>query len=258
VVALELRWSLLLAGALSAGCQTQSATRSPSAAASLITPAFSESGSIPEPSSPTLPVDLDDGVWGSAHAPVTVMVFTDLQCPYCLHGHASLVALEQRYGGARLRVVVKHVPLSGHAGAVPAARVAQAVLELGGRAAFFRYLDRAFAEQERVAAGQAVALAAELGFEPGKVVERAESAAIGAQVLADVQLADRIAVPATPHYRINGLSLTGVRTRAELERVVDAELAAAAALRATGVPAAEVYARRVQHNFPLPEPSPGR
>lgn len=194
-------------------------------------------------------MDADDGVWGSALAPVTVLVFTDLQCPFCARAHASLIELERRYGEAKLRVVIKHVPLTNHEGAVPAARVAQAVLALHGRALFFRYIDRAFANQDRVANGESVALGAELGLEPRALREYAGSAAIGAQVLNDVLLADRIAVSATPHFRINGLGLTGALPASELARVIDAELIQAASLRGRGVSEADIYKQRVQANF---------
>jgi protein-disulfide isomerase len=253
--ALELKRAFFLGLALTSACgASRSSAESPSPLGALSTPATPESRGEAQPSASSLPVDADDGIWGDANAPVTLLVFTDLQCPFCARGHASLIELERRYGPARLRVVVKHVPLAGHEGAVPAARAAQAVLALSGRAQFFRYLDHAFSNQERVAAGQALALAAELGLDPRAVAERADSAAIGAQVLRDVLLADRIAVPATPHYRINGLALTGARSPSELAFVVEAELAAAAKLRAEGVLAADVYARRVEHNFSRPEP----
>lgn len=256
---LELAKNTLLIGAFAAlACRHDggaNAARQGSAAelSSLQTPPQAELRPAPEPSSSNLPVDPDDGVWGSPLAPVTVVVFTDLECPFCARAHAMLVALERHYGEARLRVVVKHVPLAGHQGAVPAARVAQAVLALSGRGSFFRYLDHAFANQGRVAAGEALALAAELGLDRRTLAERAGSAAMGAQILGDVMLADRLAVSATPHYRINGLGLTGVRSFQELERVIDAELARATELRSAGVAASDVYARRVRDNFLLPE-----
>jgi protein-disulfide isomerase len=199
-------------------------------------------------------VETDDGVWGAALAPVTVVVFTDLECPFCARGHRALVELERHYGEARLRVVIKHVPLANHAFAVPAARVAQAVLALGGRGKFFEYLDRAFTTPDEVAQGHVLELAVPLGLDMNQLRERADSAEIGRQVLGDVLLADRLKVPATPHYRINGLPLTGVQTVAKLVELVDEELVKTAQLSASGVPGAQVYATRVRENFGKPEP----
>lgn len=207
-----------------------------------------------QPSSKELPIDADDGIWGSAAAPVTLVVFTDLECPFCAEGHAAVSALQRRYGPSQLRVVVKHVPLRGHQGAIPAARVAQAVLELGGSTKFFAYLERAFAHQDQIAQGAALELALPLGINAAELAERAGSARIGEQVLADVNLAERLAVAALPHVRINGRGFTGVRPVEALSAAVDVELVEVRRMTSAGLASSEIYSRRVHENLNLPEP----
>lgn len=202
-----------------------------------------------QPTSSQVPVDADDGVWGDPNAPVSIVVFTDLECPYCAEAHAILVALEHELGPRQLRVVVKHVPLAQHAGAVPAARVAQAVRARAGNAKFFQFLDLAFSHQSEIAAGRALPLALELGLNPAELEASAGSTAIGAEVLRDVTLADRLAIAATPHLRINGLGITGVVPLPRLRRLVESELKAAERLRSAAVPSERVYERRVAENF---------
>src|SRR6188768_1555494 len=97
-----------------------------------------------------LPVASDDPVWGAATAPVTLVEFSDLQCPFCSRVHPTIKSLQAKYGPNQLRVVFKHNPLPFHANARPAAKVADAVLRQGGSAAFFAFLDLAFAEQSRL------------------------------------------------------------------------------------------------------------
>jgi protein-disulfide isomerase len=206
------------------------------------------------PSADGVPVDANDGVRGAANAPVTIVVFTDLQCPFCAQGHTLMKALEQRYGAETLRVVIKHVPLTGHVGAIPAARVAQAILNLGGPERFFAYLELAFSHQGEVADGRVIDLAAPLGLDAAKLAERAGSAEIGAQVLADVELADRLHVEATPHFRVNGRGLTGIQPFDKFVQVIDAELVEARRLREQGVGPEAIYGRRVAVNLTLPEP----
>lgn len=201
-----------------------------------------------------IPIDADDAVWGAALAPVTLVVFTDLQCPFCAQGHEVIRQLKQHYGPARLRVVVKHVPLSSHEGAIPAARVAQAVLELGGTAKFFEYLERAFAHQDQVATGDALELALPLGIDATKLGALAGSAAIGQQVLRDTELAERLSIAALPHFRINGRGFTGVYPYDALAGAVDTELAEVRRLTSAGLPKEQVYSRRVSQNLNLPEP----
>ncbi|MFZ5889775.1 MAG: DsbA family protein [Myxococcota bacterium] len=199
-------------------------------------------------------MESDDGVWGHAIAPVTLVVFTDLQCPFCAQGHAAVRELQRRFGSAQLRVVVKHVPLSAHAGAIPAARVAQAVLELGGPTKFFEYLERAFERQELVAKGSALELALPLGIEQTALAARAGSAEIGKQVLNDAMLADRLGIAALPHFRVNGRPFTGVHPVSTLAAAIEMEHLAVQRLRNAGVPAEQVYSRRVDQNLNLPEP----
>lgn len=207
-----------------------------------------------QPSSAEVPIDADDAVWGAALAPVTLVVFTDLECPFCAEGHEALRELQKRYGPERLRVVVKHVPLSAHRGAIPAARVAQAVLELGGSAKFFQYVERAFAHQEQVASGGALELALPLGINLTELADRAGSARIGQQILADVALAERLSVTALPHVRINGRGFTGVRSVETLVGAVDSELAEARRLSNQGIATNRIYSLRVQQNVRVPEP----
>lgn len=200
-----------------------------------------------------LPVDVDDGVWGEPEAPVTVLVFTDLQCRFCAESHAVLTALQRQYGEARLRVVVKHVPLARHAFAVPAARVAQAVLELGGRRRFFEYLDAAFSKPDAVASGAVLELGVALQIDAEELKALAGSTAIGEQVLRDALLAEKLGITATPHFRVNGLPLTGVQPLEVLSAHVDAELREATTLRQRGTPPNSIYEQRVSVNLSKPE-----
>lgn len=207
----------------------------------------------PQPSSEEIPILARDAVWGNATAPVTIVVFTDLECPFCADGHRALATLTRHFGHERLRVAVKHCPLAMHPQAVPAARVAQAVLELGGRGRFFQYLDLAYANPETLADGRALELAASLGLDSEAVRELAGSEEIGEQIVEHVELASRLGIAATPHFRINGLPVTGAVPAEALEPVVQAELREAARLRQSGVAANRVYARRVTENVQRPE-----
>jgi len=80
-----------------------------------------------------LPVGSDDPVWGSATAPVTIVEFSDLQCPFCSRVQPTIKSLQAKYGPNQLRVVFKHNPLPFHDHARPAAKVADAVLRQGVR-----------------------------------------------------------------------------------------------------------------------------
>ena len=65
-----------------------------------------------QPSSEPVPVGADDPVWGSATAPVTLVEFSELQCPFCARVHPTIKSLQAKYGPNQLRVVFKHNPAS--------------------------------------------------------------------------------------------------------------------------------------------------
>jgi protein-disulfide isomerase len=126
-----------------------------------------------QPSSDALPVSTDDAVWGSPTAPVTLLEFSDLECPFCARVHSTLKGLEAKYGPNQLRIVFKHNPLPFHANARPAAKVADAVLRQGGSRAFFAFLDLAFAEQPKLGDAALSDWIARVGLDPTVLIKRA-------------------------------------------------------------------------------------
>src|SRR6185437_8204970 len=89
-----------------------------------------------------------DPTWGSRSAPVTMVLFSDFQCPFCSRVEQTVNQLKDRYGKDKLRVVWKNNPLPFHPNAKPAATAAQAVFTLGGSAAFWKFHDAAFSNQK--------------------------------------------------------------------------------------------------------------
>src|SRR5690606_25569576 len=83
-----------------------------------------------------IPVTRADPVRGSRSAPVTLVVFSDFECPFCKKLHGTLRELQGRYGPKQVRIVWKHNPLPFHKNARPAAEAAAAVLEHRGPGAF--------------------------------------------------------------------------------------------------------------------------
>jgi hypothetical protein len=99
-------------------------------------------------------VSADDPIQGSQLAPVTIVVFNDLQCPFCKRLAPTLADLRREFGDDTLRVVHKQFPLSFHQNAEPAQQAAIATfLAAGGGAqgseAFVRFQELAFANQPR-------------------------------------------------------------------------------------------------------------
>ena len=98
------------------------------------------------PTTPAQSIDLeaDDPTWGAPKAPVTIVVFSDFECPRCALAEIALDEVKDRFGAAKVRIVFKHAPAAFHPHARLAATVAQGVFELGGSAAFWSFHELAF------------------------------------------------------------------------------------------------------------------
>jgi protein-disulfide isomerase len=175
---------------------------------------------------------------GDARALVTIVAFTDYQCPYCRRAEATLAQLRQAYG-AELRIVVAEKPLPMHDRARPAAIAALAASAQGQ---FEAMRARLFAGPLDDAS---IALAAhDLGLDADRF--DADRAAMAATALAGSEaLAGRLGVKGTPTFFINGRHLVGAQPIETFRAVIDERLAAARALVAGGVKPADVYARTV-------------
>ncbi|MEI9954008.1 MAG: thioredoxin domain-containing protein [Pseudomonadota bacterium] len=207
-------------------------------------------------SSDPLPIGNDDPVWGSATAPVTLVEFSDLQCPFCSRVQPTIKSLQAKYGPNQLRIVFKHNPLPFHANALPAAKVADAVLHEGGSPAFFAFLDLAFDEQQKLGGEALSGWVARVGLDPRVVLLRAESPEISDKIERDIALAAKVGANGTPAFRINGATLTGAQPLESFTSLIDAELVAAGELLRKGSPASVVYKTRVAANYVAPKPDP--
>lgn len=214
----------------------------------------------PEHARAKVPVSSEDPQWGDVDAPVTIVEFSDFECPFCARVQPTLEALKAKYGPRQLRLVWKHRPLPFHEQAAPSARVGAAVHMLAGSAAFFKYHDLVFAGQRRLTPQNLEAWAAEAGVSGSALRAWLDSGKAAEKVERDNQLALGVGASGTPSFRINGVTLDGAQPAASFERIIDQQLAAARALIAAGTPASSVYAVLTDQNVappPAPEPAGG-
>ena len=184
------------------------------------------------PSAPT-PAPLPDTVWnvpvapgdavlGPADALVTVVEFSDFQCPFCARAMPTLKQLLQSYG-ADLRLVYKHNPLPFHADALGAARAAMAAQAQGH---FWPMHDKIFESQRDLSLAALSRYAKEIGLDVARF--KASLAEAGgeddARIAADQALSKAADAPGTPTFFINGRKLTGAQPLEAFKAVVDEEL----------------------------------
>ena len=177
-------------------------------------------------------------VRGSPSAQVTIISFTDLQCPFCSRIHSTLFpGLMQQYAG-RLKVIYVDYPLiEVHPWSVHAAIDANC-LAAQNHAAYWDFVDHVFANQTALEGHNRAesflnldALAAEQGKQHSLDMQRLDNC-IKAQddstVRSSMAQADQLGVESTPTMFVNGISVHGAVSDAELRAVVDRALADAA------------------------------
>lgn len=207
-----------------------------------------------------VPVYTSDASIGNRDALVTLVEFSDLECPFCSRASATVDALREAYGPDELRVVWKHYPLPFHRHAKPLSEAGAGVLELGGPLAFFRYQRAVFDSQGRV---REVG-----GFDDSSARRFAEAVGIDGSVIEaglrdgrwtgvverDLALGRRIGVNGTPAFFVNGVKLEGAQPLSRFKEVVTEELAKAKELVAKGTPRDRVYVAASKAGFTAPKP----
>ncbi|HMK73537.1 MAG TPA: thioredoxin domain-containing protein [Myxococcaceae bacterium] len=217
-------------------------------------PAKPEARTAQAPAQPTRPPPKADAtVWripiegspvsGPSDALVTLVEFTDYECPFCSRAHATIQQLQKDYG-PKLRVVMKEFPLTMH----PHARgAAMAALAAGAQGKYWPMHDKLFANQRALDAAALNGYAKELGLDTAAFAAGLNSPDNSAVIDRDQELGAGMGVTGTPAIFINGRRLPGGAVPIDsFKALIDEELAKAEALVRSGTPAAQVYARIVE------------
>jgi protein-disulfide isomerase len=184
-----------------------------------------ERGAQPVPAALTaadVPVRADDPVRGNPKAKVTVVLFSDFQCPFCARVGPTLEQLEKEYGD-KVRIAWKHQPLGFHPNALPAAEAAEAAREQGK---FWPMHDRLFAAQRELSPDTYRRLAKELGLDLKRFEASLQSGRARARIQEDQAIASRVGAGGTPTMFVNGERVVGAVPYEQLKAVVERQLAA--------------------------------
>lgn len=196
-----------------------------------------------------VPVLASDPVWGRADAPLTLVEFSDLQCPFCARAAVTVAELQKHYGPEQLRVVWKHAPLPFHVEAAPAAEAAVVVHALRGSDAFWAFEQRAFTEQRELGSERYVRWAGELGIQSAEFSRLLVAGAGKKKVEQDLELGKKLGVNGTPQFFVNGIRISGAQPYATFTAVMDQELVKVKAKLTLGTPIARIYVERSLENF---------
>lgn len=159
---------------------------------------------ITEPAQPVQNISVDDDPSrGDANAPVTVVEFTDFQCPACAAMHPVLEDVLKSYGN-KVRFVVRDFPLNQHEHASKAAEAANAANAQGK---FFEYITLLFKNQKALDTPSLKKYASELGLDRARFDAALDRSVYAAEVRKDVTDGEMYGVGSTPTIFVNGVQL---------------------------------------------------
>ncbi len=161
-------------------------------------------------------------VKGSSDAPVTIVEFSDFQCPYCQRASLSLGPLLEKYKG-KVRLAFRDFPLEElHPQAEVAALASRCAAEQGK---FWEYHDMLFVNQTQLSAPDLKKYASTAALDQAKFDSCLDGRKYASQIDADVTAGRTAGVAGTPSFFINGVFLTGAQPNSAFEELIDQELA---------------------------------
>ncbi len=168
-----------------------------------------------------VPVD-DDYVYGNADAPITIVEFSDYECPYCQRWFDQVwTRLREEYP-EQVRLVYRDFPLPGHPNATPAAEAANCA---GEQDVYYAFHDLLFSGRLGLSADAYLGYADELELNLADFKQCLEERRHQAEVEADAAWAADLGVSSTPTFFINGIPLVGAQPYEVFKQVIDMELA---------------------------------
>jgi predicted DsbA family dithiol-disulfide isomerase len=175
---------------------------------------------------PRVQVNAGGASRGPADARVTIVEFSDFQCPYCQRAKPVLDEVEKRHP-KDVRIVYRHLPLDTLHPRARAGAEAAACAQDGNK--FWEYHDQLFANNRALSDADLRKYAEAEGLDAAAFDECVRTRKHQASVEADVQEAKRLGITGTPAFVVNGIILSGYKSPDDFDAVIREELGASPA-----------------------------
>jgi protein-disulfide isomerase len=181
-----------------------------------------------------VPVELADApIRGNPDAPVTVIEFSDFQCPYCARSRPTVNHVREVYAD-KVRWAFRHFPLGFH---TQAPKAGEAAVCAGDQGKFWAMHDHLFANPGKLSVPDLKASAADLGLDTAAFDQCLDSGRHADRIASDSEAGARYGVSGTPAFFINGRPLIGAQPFEAFAQVIDDELARLGQAKPTGAAA---------------------
>ena len=170
------------------------------------------------------PVKIDVGTSpskGPKDAPITIVEFSDFQCPFCRKGASTMDEVLKAYPD-KVKLVFKNLPLPFHPEAQPSARASLAAANQGK---FWEMHDKLFQNQQALGAEGYTRFAQELNLDMAKFKKDMEDPALAKQVEEDSALATKLNIRGTPGFFVNGVPIHGAQPVENFKELIERWLA---------------------------------
>ncbi len=171
-------------------------------------------------SPPRVAVEAKGPSKGPENAKVTIVEFSDFECPYCQRAEGTISQVMDTYAG-KVRLVFRYFPLSFHAHAQKAAEAAACANDQGK---FWEMHQILFQNQQALEVDKLKEYAKSIGLDTAKFDKCLDSGEKAGLVKADMEAGQKVGVNGTPAFFINGVSLSGAQPFDQFKQVIDEEL----------------------------------
>lgn len=165
-----------------------------------------------------------DHIRGNVDAPVTILEYSDFECPFCQRFEATVKQAMEEYG-EQVRLVFRHFPLEMHDEAMPAALASECVFEQAGDDGFWEFSDMIFEKQDQLGSDLYEKAASEIGVDMDTFRDCVESEKYLDKIEAQASGGRAAGVSGTPGSFVNGVELGGAAPYERLKSVIDSVLA---------------------------------
>ncbi len=163
----------------------------------------------------------DESFRGNKDAPITLVEYSDFECPFCSRGYNTVMELMKKYDG-KIRFVYKHLPLSFHPQAMPASQYYEAI-RLQSPEKAFAFHDAIYMNQRALQNGEKFlqAEAKKLKVDMAKLAKDVKSEGVQKRIDADMAEAAKYGFQGTPGFLLNGIPVKGAYPTSHFEGLIE-------------------------------------
>jgi protein-disulfide isomerase len=175
---------------------------------------------LPPYEPPKVAVDASGPSKGPANAPVTIVEFSDFECPYCVRAEPTVKQVMDAYPG-KIRLVYRDFPLPMHPRAPKAAEAAHCA---GDQGKYWEMHEKLFANATKLELKDLKGYAKDVGLDQGKFDQCLDGGQKAAEVEKHRKAGEEVGVTGTPAFFINGRMLSGAQPVDAFKAIIDQEL----------------------------------